>query len=293
MKNLIQKISLVLFKILRSILKILPESIKVLLGKIFGLVMMYVSSERKAITYENIKNSNLEYSDIEIKSIVKQSYQNLGITLVELLTIDTYDYKFSKPKVNYSNIEIIKKAKEKGKGVILLSGHFGNWELLAYSASILLNEALHIVIKYQMNPYTDKYLRNLRQRSGNELIDMNKAGLTMVKAIKNNNIIAMLADQRARKNEGLELMFLGKVARTYKAPALLALKFGTPIIVGFAVRDTDHNYNVELVELDHSDLEDNAEGIEELTKRYLRLLENAIKKDPGLWAWQHNRWKLN
>jgi len=293
MKNLIQKISLVLFKILRSILKILPESIKVLLGKIFGLVMMYVSSERKAITYENIKNSNLEYSDIEIKSIVKQSYQNLGITLVELLTIDTYDYKSSKPKVNYSNIEIIKKAKEKGKGVILLSGHFGNWELLAYSASILLNEALHIVIKYQMNPYTDKYLRNLRQRSGNELIDMNKAGLTMVKAIKNNNIIAMLADQRARKNEGLELMFLGKVARTYKAPALLALKFGTPIIVGFAVRDTDHNYNVELVELDHSDLEDNAEGIEELTKRYLRLLENAIKKDPGLWAWQHNRWKLN
>ncbi len=293
MKNLIQKISLVLFKILRSILKILPESIKVLLGKIFGLVMMYVSSERKAITYENIKNSNLEYSDIEIKSIVKQSYQNLGITLVELLTIDTYDYKSSKPKVNYSNIEIIKKAKEKGKGVILLSGHFGNWELLAYSASILLNEALHIVIKYQMNPYTDKYLRNLRQRSGNELIDMNKAGLTMVKAIKNNSIIAMLADQRARKNEGLELMFLGKVARTYKAPALLALKFGTPIIVGFAVRDTDHNYNVELVELDHSDLEDNAEGIEELTKRYLRLLENAIKKDPGLWAWQHNRWKLN
>lgn len=293
MKNLIQKISLVLFKILRSILKILPESIKVLLGKIFGLVMMYVSSERKEITYENIKNSNLEYSDIEIKSIVKQSYQNLGITLVELLTIDTYDYKSSKPKVNYSNIEIIKKAKEKGKGVILLSGHFGNWELLAYSASILLNEALHIVIKYQMNPYTDKYLRNLRQRSGNELIDMNKAGLTMVKAIKNNNIIAMLADQRARKNEGLELMFLGKVARTYKAPALLALKFGTPIIVGFAVRDTDHNYNVELVELDHSDLEDNAEGIEELTKRYLRLLENAIKKDPGLWAWQHNRWKLN
>jgi Kdo2-lipid IVA lauroyltransferase/acyltransferase len=293
MKNLIQKISLVLFKILRSILKILSESIKVLLGKIFGLVMMYVSSERKAITYENIKNSNLEYSDIEIKSIVKQSYQNLGITLVELLTIDTYDYKSSKPKVNYSNIEIIKKAKEKGKGVILLSGHFGNWELLAYSASILLNEALHIVIKYQMNPYTDKYLRNLRQRSGNELIDMNKAGLTMVKAIKNNSIIAMLADQRARKNEGLELMFLGKVARTYKAPALLALKFGTPIIVGFAVRDTDHNYNVELVELDHSDLEDNAEGIEELTKRYLRLLENAIKKDPGLWAWQHNRWKLN
>jgi KDO2-lipid IV(A) lauroyltransferase len=255
--------------------------------------MIIASAKRKKITFNNIKNSNLDYSDDEIRKILKESYQNLGITLVELLTIDTYDFNSTSPKVYYSNIEIIKQAKEKGNGVILLSGHFGNWELLAFSASVLLEEALHIVIKYQMNPYTDKYLRNLRQRSGNELIDMNKAGLTMVKAIKNNNIIAMLSDQRAGKNEGFKLEFLGREASTYKAPALLALKFKTPIIVGFAVRDKRNNYKVHLIELDHSDLEDNTEGVEELTKRYLSLLENAIRENPGLWAWQHNRWKIN
>lgn len=293
MKDLIQKISLLFFKIFRTILKLLPEAVKIAIGKFFGLVMMIASSKRKQITYNNIKESNLNKSDSEINKILKESYQNLGITLVELLTIDTYDFNSSNPKVSYSNIELIGKAKKQGRGVILLSGHFGNWELLAYSAGELIKETIHLVIKFQMNPYTDKYLRNLRQRSGNQLIDMNRAGMTLVKGIKHNDIVALLTDQRAGKNEGLVLDFLGRPARTYKAPALLALKFNTPMIVGFAIRDKSGNYNVDLVEVDHSDLDDNNEGVEELTKRYLILLENAIEKNPGHWAWQHNRWKLD
>ncbi len=293
MKNFIQKISLLFFKLLRTFLKIVPESFKIMIGKFFGLVMMLVSKKRKEITFDNIKQSNLNKSDDEIKRILKESYQNLGITLVELLTIDTYDFNSSNPKVSYSNIELILKAKERGRGVIVLSGHFGNWELLAYSAGVLLSETLHLVVKYQMNPYTDRYLRGLRQRSGNQLIDMNKAGMTLVKAIKYNDIVAMLTDQRAGKNEGLTLDFLGRPARSYKAPAILALKFNTPILVGFANRDADNNYNVDLVEIDHSDLEDNAVGVEELTRRYLKLLEEAIEKNPGHWAWQHNRWKID
>lgn len=293
MKNLSQKISLLVFKLLRTFLKLIPESLKVGIGKLFGWAMMLASAKRKQITFDNIKKSNLNKTDTDISKILKESYQNLGITLVELLTIDTYDLNSAKPKVRFSNIELITQAKERGKGVIVLSGHFGNWELLAYSAGKLLSETIHLVIKYQMNPYTDQYLRNLRQRSGNQLIDMNKAGMTLVKAIKRNDIIAMLTDQRAGKNEGLVLDFLGRPARAYKAPALLALKFKTPVIVGFAVRDADNNYTVDLVELDHSDLIDNADGVEELTKRYLELLETAIDKNPGLWAWQHNRWKLD
>lgn len=293
MKDLFQRISLLVFKLLRTSLKLCPESIKIKIGKIFGSIMMLVSSKRRGITYNNIKQSGITHSDYEIRTIMKESYQNLGITLVELLTIDTYNFNAPISKVNYSNIELIEEAKSKGKGVILLSGHFGNWELLAYSASVILKRVLHIVIKYQMNPYTDAYLRNLRQRSGNQLIDMNKAGMTLVKAIKYNDIIAMLSDQRAGTNEGLELEFLGRKARTYKAPATLALKFKTPIIVGFAIRDSNNNYNVDLVEIDHSDLDDSPNGVEELTKRYLKLLEDTIKLNPGLWAWQHNRWKLD
>lgn len=293
MKNLIQKISLLLFKVLRTFLKLIPEFLKISIGKLFGIAMILVSSKRKKITYNNIKESNLNYSDKEIRKILKESYQNLGITLVELLTIDTYDFKSKTPKVYFSNIEIIKKAQEKGRGVILLSGHYGNWELLAYSAGALINDILRLVIKHQMNPYTDQYLRNLRQRSGNSLIDMNKAGMSLVKAIKNNELVALLSDQRAGKNEALVINFLGRPARAYKAPAVLALKYKTPLIAGFAVRDNKNNYKVDLIEIDHSDLEDNADGVEELTRRYLSLLENAIKENPGLWAWQHNRWKID
>lgn len=293
MKKFIQKSSLFFFKLFRTILNQLPEYIKVSIGKLIGFILMYLSSIRRKITYSNVRNSNLILNNTEVKKIVKESYQNLGITLVELLTIDKYDFKSESPKIKFKNIELIKEVKERGNGVILMSGHFGNWELLAYSAAILLNEPLHIVVKYQMNPYTDNYLRNLRKRGGNKLIDMKKAGINLVKIIKSNGIIAMLSDQRAGKNEGLDLEFLGNKARTYKAPAVLALKFNTPIIIGFAVRDENNNYNIELVELKHEDLENNDEGIEILTKRFLELLESEIAKNPGHWAWQHKRWKLD
>jgi KDO2-lipid IV(A) lauroyltransferase len=293
MKEYSQKLALILFKLLRAILLFIPEKAKIIIGKFIGIILMLLSKSRKNVTSNNISNSNLKLNNKKLSKIVKESYQSLGITLVELLTIDKYEFKSDKSKITFKNLDLIIKAKSRGNGVILLSGHYGNWELLAYSASKLLNETLNIVVKYQMNPFTDKYLRNLRQRGGNKLLDMKKAGIQLVKILKSNGIVAMLADQRAGKNEGIVLDFMGNLARAYKAPAVLALKFNTPIVIGFAVRNRTGNYEVELVELIHDDLDNNEDGIRELTKRYLDLLEKAIIQNPGHWAWQHNRWKLD
>jgi KDO2-lipid IV(A) lauroyltransferase len=292
MKRIFQKISFYFFKLLRALLLRLSENSKVNIGKVFGILMMFVSAKRRRITYDNIeKVSSLKGRDID--RIAKASYQNLGITLIELLTIDKYDYKRAEPKVAFSNIELISSVQSRGNGVILLSGHYGNWELLAYSAGVLLEKTINIIIKYQMNPFTDRYLRNLRQRGGNRLIDMHKAGSSIIKVLKGNGIIAMLADQRAGKNEGIILDFLGRQARVYSSPAKLALRLQAPIIVGYPVRDEKNNYQIELKEIIHSDLENNEEGIHVLTKRYLETLEEAIDRNPELWAWQHNRWKIN
>lgn len=292
MKVKFQKLSLFFFKLFRTILKLFPEKVKIFIGKGLGLIFRFLSGKRKRITIENLRKSSLELSEKQINTIVNQSYENLGLTLVELLTIDTYDFNNQIPKVQYQNVEIINQALEKKKGVILLSGHFGNWELLAYSAGVLLNKPLNVVVKYQMNPFTDKYLRNLRQRGGNVLLDMNKAGRKLVSTLKNNGIIAMLADQRAPEKDSIVLDFMGREARTFKAPATLALRLGSPIIVGFAVRNSDYNYEVKLVQLEMSDLENNEEGIKQLTKRYLELLESYIKEYPSLWSWQHKRWQM-
>lgn len=292
MKVKLQKLSLLFFKFFRTLLKITPESIKVSIGKLLGFFFKLASSKRRRITEDNIRKSDLQLSEIKLAETVKKSYQNLGITLVELLTIDTYNFFKSKPKVSYSNIEVINNALEKGNGVILLSGHFGNWELLAYSAGVILNKPLNVVVKYQMNPFTDKYLRNLRQRGGNVLFDMNKAGRKLIQILKTNGIVAMLADQRAPKKDSLLFDFMGREAQTFKAPATLALKFNSPIITGFAVRDADNNYIVDLVELEMSDLNNDEEGIKILTQRYISLLEEYISSNPDHWSWQHKRWQL-
>ena len=292
MKVKLQKLSLFFFKLFRTILKLLPEKVKIYIGKRLGFLFRLLSGKRKRITIENLRKSNLNLSQNDIKEVVKKSYENLGLTLVELLTIDNYDFNGSNSKVQYENIELINSALENKKGVILLSGHFGNWELLAYSAGVLLNKPLNVVVKYQMNPFTDKYLRNMRQRGGNVLLDMNKAGRRLISTLKENGIIAMLADQRAPKKDSITLDFMGREARTFKAPATLALRLGSPIIVGFAVRDNNYNYKVKLVQLEMSDLTNDEEGIRVLTKRYLELLESYIREHPSLWSWQHKRWQM-
>lgn len=292
MKTKIQKLSLLFFKFFRTFLKVTPEAIKISIGKFIGFIFQYASTERRKITEDNIRKSNLRLSGNDVKDIIKQSYQNLGITLVELLTIDTYDFYSSNPKVKFNNIEVINSALQKGNGVILLSGHCGNWESLAYCAGELLDKPLNAVVKYQMNPFTDKYLRNIRQRSGNKLLDMNKAGRKMVQILKENGIIAMITDQRAPKKDSIIMDFMGREAQTFKAPAVLALKFGSPIFTGFAVRDKNYNYSVDLVQLETSDLKNDDDGIRKLTKRYIEQLEKYIHENPGNWSWQHKRWQM-
>src|SRR6056300_1089054 len=112
MKAKIQKLSLFFFKLFRTTLKLLPEKVKMAIGRLLGFLFKLVSSKRKKITIDNLNKSNLKLDSNQIKSIVNSSYQNLGLTLVELLTIDTYNFEAVNPKVNYSNIDLINKALE-------------------------------------------------------------------------------------------------------------------------------------------------------------------------------------
>lgn len=284
-------IALLLY-IFRAFVILLPDSIRIKIGRLIGRSLILLSGKRKRITLENIRLSSLDLDDSQVYQVMKESYENLGITLVELMVIDKYTKEELKRKIKFKNLELIKNAHKEGNGVILLSAHYGNWELLAYAAGIFLNNPINIVVKYQMNPYADKMLRNLRKRGGNKLFDMKKAAISMVKLLKSGDIVALLADQRANKDSDLILKFLGRDAIVYRAPGTLALKMGSPVIIGFAERDINGTYTVDLKEIKVDDSKFNEENVKLFTEEYLKLMENQIKKVPGQWAWQHNRWEI-
>lgn len=260
------------------------------IGKLIGNFLKFADKKRAEITYINLKQAFPEKSVIELKQIVMESYQNLGITMTEFATFKYFTHDDFEKYVKYENIELIESIHKRNKGLILISGHFGNWELLAFSAGLFSELGMNIVVKPQSNRIVDEKLNSYRTIYNNKLIPMGNAARPLINIIRNKGIIAFLVDQSAPPEE-VFVNFFGRPAATYEAPAMLALKFDVPIIMGFAERLEDGTYFVKLLELEHSDLKFNKEGIRELTKRHVEILEIAVRKMPGHWAWQHKRWK--
>lgn len=267
------------------------HSLRVTIGKLLGKLFIILDRKRKQITYNNILKAFPDKKHFEIEIILKESYYNLGITLVELLYLKKLKNEELQNYISYENIELINELLKKNKGLLLLSGHYGNWEYLAYSAGVFSRKPLNVIVKSQKNKKLNRILNSYREKSGNKLIPMNKAALEIVRVIKNKGMVALLADQAASKTKDIFVDFFGRPAITYEAPAKLALKFDIPIIMGFAERQNNNKYKVKLFEINFEDIKNNDNAVELLTKRHVELLEDQIRKNPNQWAWQHNRWK--
>lgn len=261
------------------------------LGYIIGVFFRLLSPQRKRIAINNIRKALPGNTDDWYRTIVKKSYHNLGIIVAEVSAMGSYSENTINNMIKYNNLDLLIKKYNEGRGLLLLSGHFGNWELLAYSAGLFTKIPILIVVKPQKNKSSDKIINKYRIRAGNQVISMHRAAREIIKNIQDGHAIALLADQSATTDKDIFVNFFGMPSTTYKAPAELALKYNVPVICAFPVRKSDFTYEADIIELKHEDLNDNEEGIYEFTKRYLDLLEEAIRKNPELWVWQHRRWK--
>ncbi len=291
MKTIIDFLITQLLVFVGSISSHLSISKRYKLGCTIGIFFKLISSKRKKIAYDNIKTAFPGESDSWINAIVNKSYYNLGIIVSEVSAMHTFSENYLHNIIKYNNLDLLKAKHKEGKGLILLSGHFANWEILAYSAGLFTQIPILIVVKPQKNSSSDKIINHYRTKAGNTVISMYKAAREIIKTLQGGGVIAMLADQSATSDKDVYVDFFGKPTATYKAPAELALKFKVPVICAFPVRQPDNTYIAEIQELKHDDLAEDEHGIFELTSRYARMLEDAIKKNPELWVWQHRRWK--
>lgn len=282
-------------KLIVTIINLLPHKLVVFCGRIFGMLLYFLSKQRRDITLTNLKNAYPTKRSKEITDICKFSYQNLGISIFELIKFRTQSISEIKNIIKFTNPELITEVYNRGKGLIMMTGHFGNWEMLALASGIetssTLQHGINVVAKNQKNAFFDNYIIDNREKFGNKVINAGNAAKEMIKLIKNKEIVALIVDQSADPNKDVFVDFFGNPAATYEAPAVLALKFNLPILVSYAIRQKDNTYIATFEELKHDDLLFNKEGIKELTLRHVKHLENQIRLHPDMWSWQHRRWK--
>ncbi len=293
MKNIYSYLVTSLFRFLGIVSRSISPAFRQRFGRTIGLFMLLLSKKRRTVTYQNIHSSFPEKSIEECYSIVRSSYENLGITLVELLAFPSFTRKLLQQQITVINSEYLLEQQRNGKSMILLSGHYGNWELLAFGVASIVDIPFSIVVKEQRNVSADTLLNSYRTLRNNSVIPMRSAARNIIKKIQQGEAIAMLTDQAADPNKDVFVEFFGRPAVTYEAPAYLSIKYQIPIVFGVARRTTDGKYEVELQRIFPKTTELTKESIHSLTQEHTLMLEQTIRKDPSQWSWQHKRWKYN
>ncbi len=180
-------------------------------------------------------------------------------------------------------------ARARGKGVFVLTGHYGCWELAGYPLGRWLGK-LYIVARPQNNPYIAAHFEALRESNGNVQIDRGRAGTRMLKVLKKGGAIGVAIDQRVRPSQALLVPFLGRYAWTSRLPAYLATVTGCAAVPMVCVPLPDGRYRMTF----DAPILPEGEGddeIERLTRRYAAALEPHIRARPELWLWMHSRWQ--
>ena len=288
MKNILEYS---LFLILAGIVKLVGLEASRRLSILIAILFYYIIPIRKKVTLKNLHTAFPAYSESEINRIAFGSYKSFSITLVEILFIPFMTRKQIEDAVNSEDTELVKKYYERNNGLIVLSGHFGNWEYIALSVSAKINVPFHVVVKSQRNPYVDAYLNRGRTRWINKIVVLGASIRKIYTELKAKNIVAMVADQRGPA-DGMRINFFGQQSSIYPGPAQLALKTKSPILYGLTFRQPDYSYTAEISEISIENLPDEEEKqIQEVSQRHMAFLESAIRKHPEQWLWMHNIWK--
>lgn len=269
----------------------LPLKAVQVLGKTLGQVSYTVLTKRRAITSDNLKNAFPEKSNAELTKITKGVFQNLAISICEFLWFPNLTDERLRKLVKYNNLNIMTDRHKLDRGMIMLSGHFANWELIAFATAHATKIPFTIIVKTQTNKKVDRVINKHRTKYGNRVVAMEQSVREILAALANGGIVAMVADQSAPK-ESVFVEFFGRAVATFQGPAIFALRSGAPLQMGILLRQPDFTYEAIIEEIDYSDLKEyNEQNVIELTQRHTALLEKYIRKYPELWMWTHRRWK--
>jgi Kdo2-lipid IVA lauroyltransferase/acyltransferase len=281
------------FRFFIGAIRLLPRrAASALLGKA-GLMLLAAARSRRRILLENLARAFPGKSRSEIVRIARGSIQNATSALLDFLDASERSPEELLERVDVAGEEHLRSARARGKGVFLLSAHFGSWEIGGMVAG-LLGEPIASVVRPLDNPLLEEDLRRRRTRFGNRIIAKREAARELLRAMRRNETVAILVDQNVLPQEAVFVPFFGRLAATTPSLALLQMKTDAAVVPVFTWPLGAGRYRLRFEEPILWEPEGDApraERVRSLTARYMQVTEAAIRRDPAAWLWLHDRWK--
>lgn len=269
----------------------MPPRALLALGRGLGALAWRRRLYRAAIVRENLRHALGGTHDERARDEVAAAFfRHLGTNLMEFLLLGRRTQAQVRDWVDLEGLEHYRAAAAGGRGVLLVTGHFGNWELLA---ARLGAEGIPVTFlgKSQSNPRVDRLLAEGRARAGVRVIRSGGPLKEMVTALRRGEVIGLAADQDAGP-DGCFVPFLGRPASFYRGAAYFSWKLQAPVISGMIFRLPDGRHRLELGPPYRPEPGwDEETAVARLTEIFAQRLEGAVRRAPEQYFWTHRRWK--
>jgi KDO2-lipid IV(A) lauroyltransferase len=246
---------------------------------------------RRRVVEKQIAAAFPELSVPEVTRIAKRAYAHLGRVAGESAVVPGLGREgVLEMFESASGWEHLERALQPGRGVVLVTGHVGNWELAgAYVAA--RGVPVDVIVRRMGNPLFDAFLNDTRLRLGMTVVYDHEAVRRMPRALNAGRAVGILADQGGKGIAAIHVPFFGRPARTPHGPAVFALRSGVPLVFVAAVREASGRYRMSLEPVTVERTGERERDIRAVVRRYTEALERWIRAYPEQYFWHHHRWK--
>lgn len=285
-----------LLRLVVALLAALPRRVARRVGAAVGALALRLLGRLRSTGLKNLALALPDRALAEREAILAAVYRNLGYQLAEFCQMPHYTAAEAATFIRYEGLDHYLHARARGKGVLVLTGHIGAWELSSFYHS-LAGYPMGMVIRRLDNPLVDRFVNRIRCLHGNRVIHKDDFARGLIASMRAGETVGILMDTNMTPPQGVFVPFFGELACTASGLARVALKTGAAVVPGFLVHENPREAAVgryvlhfgEPVPLvDTGDAESDALAN---TARFTAILESAIRTYPDQWLWMHRRWK--
>ncbi len=248
---------------------------------------------RRRVTLDNLSRAFPAKTSAEIYAIARQVYRNFGRTFIQFLGLSGCSHADIRSyiRIDEAGLKILNDALQAGKGAIIITAHFGNWELLnlAFGAYGFPGGGL---VRTQKNRRVDVLINQIREQTGCRSIPLGIAVREVLRGLKRGEVVGIVGDQHFGKKGSVWTQFFGRPVRTAQGIASFHLKTGAPMVMAFSYHQRDGYLTTHFERLEYASLNETEEAcIQRITQLMTTRLEAEIRRYPDHWFWMHRRWK--
>ncbi len=279
------------YRLALGILGVLPEGMALRIGAGLGWMVGTVLRIRWRVVLDHLRLAFPDRTEAWRRSLARASFRHLGRESLATFLLGRMTREEVLERTEVQGLDALREAVEGGRGAVVITAHFGNWEV-AGAALALRGIPLDVVVQRQRNPLFNRHINGTRERLGMVVIPRNAAPREVLRSLRRGRAVAIVGDQNVRRG-GVFVDFFGRKASTARGAAVFALRTGCAVFLGVNRNRGGYplRYLAEVKPVDFAPTGDMEEDVLRLTEIYTRYLEGEIRRTPEQYFWQHRRWK--